>query len=83
VHLERCEELRGDVETALAAEFGRPVPVRLAVDDGGPPPAAGTAPPPEPDDEVDLTDLRDAPAAVPSGIDHVKLAFPGAQLVEE
>ena len=85
VHRERCEELRGDVEAALAAEFCRPVPVRLAVDDGGPPPAqdAPSAPAPEPDDEVDLTELQDAPAALPSGIDHLKQAFPGAQLVEE
>ncbi len=32
-HAERCESRRGDVEQALAAHFGRPVPLRLTVDD--------------------------------------------------
>ncbi len=47
-HVEKCEKHRPDVEAALAAHFGRPVPLRLVVDtegagDGGPvgdPPAA-------------------------------------------
>ena len=32
-HAERCESRRADVEQALAAHFGRPVPLRLTVDD--------------------------------------------------
>ena len=48
-HVERCEPLKGDVEAALAAEFGRPVPLVLVVD-GAPEPDAPSggdpAPPP-------------------------------------
>ena len=42
VHVQRCERVQGDVEAALAAEFGRPVPLRLIVDE------VSAAPPPEP-----------------------------------
>lgn len=34
IHRQRCEEVRPDVEAALAAHFGRPVPLRLEVDRG-------------------------------------------------
>jgi len=81
VHVQRCERVRSDVEGALAAEFGRPVPLRLVVDE------ASSAPPPEPADDditIDVEELRDAtPAAVASPIDHVMQAFEGAEVVEE
>jgi DNA polymerase-3 subunit gamma/tau len=81
VHMQRCERVQGDVETALAAEFGRPVPLRLVVDE------VSSAPPPEPAEEdvtIDVEELRDAtPAAVASPIDHVMQAFEGAEVVEE
>ena len=81
VHMQRCERVQGDVEAALAAEFGRSVPLRLVVDD------VSTAPPPEPAEEdvtIDVEELRDAtPAAVASPIDHVMQAFEGAEVVEE
>jgi hypothetical protein len=81
VHMERCERVRADVEAALAAEFGRTVPLRLIVDE------VSTAPPPdaaEEDDTIDAEELRDAtPAAVASPIDHVMQAFEGAEVVEE
>src|SRR5690606_23664514 len=32
IHRDRCDELRPEVEAALAAHFGRPVPLRLVVD---------------------------------------------------
>lgn len=32
VHRDRCEEVRAEVDTALAARFGGPVPLRLVVD---------------------------------------------------
>jgi DNA polymerase-3 subunit gamma/tau len=86
VHRDRCEECRDEVELALAAHFGRPVPLRLIVAEPGTPPEAAPAAPParEPDDEIDLTDLRDAPpAGVTSPIDHVMQAFEGAQVVED
>ena len=38
----------------------------------------------QPDDEIDLTDLRDAPAAeVASPVDHVMQIFEGAEVVED
>src|SRR5204863_730840 len=56
VHVQRCEKVRTDVEAALAKEFGRPVPLRLIVDE------LSGAPPPEPVEEevtVDLEEIRD------------------------
>jgi DNA polymerase III subunit gamma/tau len=88
IHRDRCEEVRADVEAALAAHFGRPVPLRLVTED--PPGSAGSpavpgAPPPPPDDEsIDLNDLQDAPASeLRSPVDHVLSAFEGATVVEE
>jgi DNA polymerase-3 subunit gamma/tau len=81
VHMQRCEKVRSDVESALEAEFGRRVPLRLIVDE------VSAAPPPEPVEEevtIDVEELRDAtPAAVASPIDHVMQAFEGAEVVEE
>ena len=83
VHRDRCEECRAEVEQALAAHFGRPVPLRLTVVEPGTPPIAGTTET-QPDEEIDLTDLRDAPAAeVASPVDHVMQMFEGAEVVED
>ena len=83
VHRDRCEECRPDVEQALASHFGRPVPLRLVVIEPGTPPAPDH-PSAQPDDEIDLTDLRDAPAAeVASPVDHVMQIFEGAEVVED
>src|SRR5207302_1921029 len=80
VHRDRCERVRDDVEAALATEFGRPVPLRLVIDE------EPSGPPPEPVDEVtiDVEEVREAtPAAVTSPIDHVMQAFEGAEVVED
>jgi hypothetical protein len=78
-----CEARRGEVEAALAAHFGRPVPVRITV---GPDPA--DAPKPEApsrrreEEHIDITQLVDAPAG--DAIDpheRLKQAFPGAEEV--
>ena len=46
IHRNRCEEMRSEVEAALADQFGRPVPLVLVVDGvSAPPPAAETAGP--------------------------------------
>jgi SAM-dependent methyltransferase len=82
VHRDRCEECRHEVEQTLASHFGRPVPLRLVVAQPGTPPT--DKPSPEPDDEIDLTELRDAPAAeVASPVDHVMQVFEGAEVVED
>jgi hypothetical protein len=89
---DHCEKKRADVEQALAAHIGRPVPLRLVTDAdvGGPPPAAAPArgsaaastAPVEEDHEVDIHALEDAPDAA-SGAQRLAEAFPGAELVEE
>jgi DNA polymerase-3 subunit gamma/tau len=87
----RCEEVRGDVENALAARFGRPVPLRL-VADGSPPPSTTSGPrnggeplpaepDPLPDEPIDLTELTDAPAGG-GALERLTSAFPGAELIE-
>ena len=83
VHRDRCEECRPEVEQTLASHFGRPVPLRLIVAEAGTPPNADMLSPP-PDDEIDLTELRDAPpAGVASPVDHVMQVFEGAEVVED
>ena len=81
IHRERCAEVQGDVEQALAGHFGRRVPLKLLVEA-----EVGAVPPDEPDEDehIDPRDLRDAPSAgVTSPVDHVMQAFEGATLVEE
>ncbi len=44
-HRIRCEEVRGEIESALSDHFGRPVPLTLMVDSGsGTPPAPEASP---------------------------------------
>jgi hypothetical protein len=80
----KCEVHRLDVEAALEAHFGRPVPLRLTVDtstaaqmaDGGAPGTSLAEP-------VDLDDLRDAPPDDRSGLERLTEAFPGAEVVDD
>lgn len=85
VHRARCEDVRAEVEKALAAHFGRAVPLRLVVDrDAVRPPADDPrpVPPPVPDEPVDLSELVDAPAEPPrSAAQRLAEAFPGAEVV--
>jgi len=82
IHRDRCEEVRVDVEQALAAHFGRPVPLRLVTEEPTPP--SISAPPPPDDGPFDVEDLEDAPATeLRSPVDHVLSAFEGATVVEE
>jgi DNA polymerase-3 subunit gamma/tau len=85
VHRDRCEECRDEVELALATHFGRPVPLRLVVaEPGTPPEAAPAGRQRDHDEEIDLTDLRDAPSiGLTSPVDHVIQAFEGAEVVED
>lgn len=81
--LDQLEKRRPEVEAALAAHFGRPVPIRLVVDSDASPASASAAAPTEADDDViDMHELEDAPAAG-SGVERLAEAFPGAELVEE
>jgi hypothetical protein len=78
--LARAEPNRPEVEAALAAHFGRPVPLRLVLDE---PAAPGARPEPPTDDlsAIDLEDLDDAPMAVVSPEQRLLEAFPGAEEV--
>lgn len=85
---DHCEKKRPEVEAALAAHFGRPVPLRLATDAevGGAQPVSAPTPAPAatPDDDHvdDVHALEDAPTAT-TGVERLAEAFPGAELVEE
>jgi hypothetical protein len=90
--LKNCSEKLDEVLEALAARFGRPVPLDLVVDGDAavaPRPApAGTGPTGAAgddgvDDEVDLDELTDAPDPGTGGIAQLKDAFPGAELLED
>jgi hypothetical protein len=76
----RAEKYQADVEAALAAHFGRPVPLQLTVDDGAVHAAANAAAD-EHEDEVDFDAVADDQPASPE--DHVKAAFPGAEEVTD
>ncbi|MGI9030013.1 MAG: DNA polymerase III subunit gamma/tau [Ilumatobacteraceae bacterium] len=89
-HRTKCEEHRGAVEAAWAAVAARTVSVQLGV--GGVPPSDAPAPngPPAPGDPhgrhdlEDLDDLHDLTDAgpVPSALDRLAQAFPGAEVIE-
>ncbi|MDP9006975.1 MAG: hypothetical protein M3N15_08680, partial [Actinomycetota bacterium] len=78
----RCESRRGEVETALAAHFGRPVPLRLTTDAAAASAARGGAPDPSQVEPVDLDDLQDAPPDRRSPLERLTEAFPGAEVVD-
>jgi DNA polymerase-3 subunit gamma/tau len=82
--LNRAGQVHADFEAALAAHFGRPVPVRLVLD-AAPAPAAAPPPPEEEDDPAryDLTEMEDVAGAVVSPEQRVLDAFPGAEEVPQ
>jgi DNA polymerase-3 subunit gamma/tau len=90
-HRAKCEQYRSDAQAALAAATGTAVPLAFVVDTAhdeparGPVAAAATGPPSaEPDDEIDLDDLVDAPPeSVVSPIDRLAQAFPGSEMIDE
>ncbi|MEO7427909.1 MAG: hypothetical protein ABIY48_00870, partial [Acidimicrobiales bacterium] len=88
---DHCEKKRPEVEAALAAHFGRPVPLRLvAIAEEAGSATSASRPGPAPrsaaggdDEEIDdVHALEDAPTAA-SGAERLVEAFPGAELVDE
>lgn len=80
--LVRSQDARGEAEAALAARFGRPIPLKLVVESIAPPAAADASA--EPDDGLDpddLNHLRDAEVEVISPEQRLMDAFPGAEEV--
>ncbi len=83
VHRQKCAQKQAEVEAALAAHFGRPVPLRLVVDGvAGEPTGDGVPDILEEPDVVDVAHLPDAPAPR-STVDRLTDAFPGSQLLPE
>ncbi|MDP7118319.1 MAG: DNA polymerase III subunit gamma/tau [Acidimicrobiales bacterium] len=89
-HRRRCAELVAEVESALAARFGVPVPVTLTVDDTQVPPGR-RASPAKPvsggsadvsDEAIDPDELVDADESDGSAVEKLTQAFPGASLVD-
>ena len=95
VHRDRCEEVREEVDNALAVQFGRPIPLTLEVDLVEDEPDFFAAPPSGgagvaeavdslPDEEaVDVHDLVDATDDVPSAEDRVMATFENSTLLED
>jgi hypothetical protein len=89
VHAARCEEVKPEVEAALAAHFGRPVPLVIVVDEDAPPPPGGARPRPSAEsvdddhESIDLAELTDADDSALSSIDRIAEVFPGVEVVEE
>jgi len=87
-HAKRAGELRPEVERAMAEALGRAVRIEVEADtsasaDDRAGPTGRPAPAPE-DDDVDLSELMDAPPeSHVSGADRIAAAFPGAMFVEE
>jgi DNA polymerase-3 subunit gamma/tau len=84
--LARASNFRAEAESALAAHFGRPVPLRLVLDDRpgtGPGPVG---PPPAPEETYDLDEMGEMVAAPPlpevPAEQRLLQAFPGSSLYE-
>jgi DNA polymerase-3 subunit gamma/tau len=68
IHRDRCEEIRPEVEAVLGRHFGRPIGLRLVVDEAAGAPAAGGGPPPFPSRTA--TDLSSAPSPLEEDDEH-------------
>jgi DNA polymerase-3 subunit gamma/tau len=89
IQLDRCEEVRDAVDTALRQHFGQAVPLRLAIDDDStaPPPDLQPTPAlsiPAADDEheaIDPKELLDEETVTQEAISNLMAAFPDSELV--
>jgi hypothetical protein len=91
-HRARSEQHRAELEAALGAHFGRPVPVTFVLEPSTParPRGAGergaraAGPDPEPEEAIDPAELVDAgPEHDLAPFERVTQAFPGAELMDE
>ncbi len=83
-HQRACDDSRGEVEEALLAHFGGPVPVTIVVE-GEPAGSSTVAAAPLPDDvePIDPGELQDADDAAVTGVDLVVRTFGGGELIQE
>jgi DNA polymerase-3 subunit gamma/tau len=83
-HQKACDESRGQVEEALLAHFGGPVPVAIVVEGETAAASTASAPPPPADPEhIDPAELRDAENAGVTDVDLVVRTFGGGELIQE
>jgi DNA polymerase-3 subunit gamma/tau len=84
-HQKACDESRREVEEALLAHFGGPVPVAIVVE--GEPADGNSAVPgsalPDEDGHIDPAELRDADDAAATDVDLVVRTFGGGELIQE
>lgn len=87
--IRRCEPYKAEVEAAVAAAFGVPLRIELAVDDTpapSPMTVRATPAPAEPlQDEADINihELTDADVGNATVVDRIADVFPGAEILEE
>ncbi len=86
-HLRRCQELVGEVETAIKNTFGVSLPVLLSVDDVSlssisPPNPSKPPAPAKIDESFNPDELVEADANAGSAVERIAQAFPGAEIVE-
>ena len=87
IDLNRCEEVRSAVDDAFREHFGRPVPMRLTIDDDStaPPPdlrpAVARATPADHDEAIDPNEVMDEETATQEAISNLMAAFPDSELV--
>jgi DNA polymerase-3 subunit gamma/tau len=84
-HQKACDESRGEVEEALLAHFGGPVPVAIVVEGelAGAGSTASASPPPDDPEHIDPAELRDAGDAAVTDVDLVVRTFGGGELIQE
>lgn len=85
--MKRCEDVRSEVESGVAAAFGSPMKIVLRVGDSVSPSAPGSpaAPAQEVQDEseIDIHDLTDADGASSTVVDRIADVFPGAEVLDQ
>lgn len=86
IQIDRCNEVREAVDNALREHFGRPVPLRLAIDDDSAAPHPNLQPAParpahdEPE-VIDPDELLDEETVAQEAISNLMAAFPDSELV--
>jgi DNA polymerase III subunit gamma/tau len=83
-HQKACDESRDQVEEALLAHFGGPVPVAIVVEgETAAGSTAAAAPPPDDSEHIDPAELRDANDHAVTDVDLVVRTFGGGELIQE
>ena len=89
IQIDRCDEVREAVDNALQEHFGRPVPLRLVIDDDSTTPPPDLRPTPERSarpahdepEAIDPDELMDEETVAQEAISNLMAAFPDSELV--